>query len=226
MCAGSLDETVAVWDTSLSEDQLDPKSASKNGDDKVFKRQWLYTGHNLGVVSLGVDPTGGLSGAYVNKMSGQEVLRAFARGTTGHLVSDSNIANGMRCACTIRGGIMLMLSVLKNSWHDVPPLPPPPAGTYAGTSTLDSGIRIWSLQDHGTKFAQEFTPTETWAMAFGPTTDNIFSFAVAGGSRNDVTLWTACDTQESEIAAIFNMPQVRHASLKLNQCPRCSALLG
>lgn len=62
--AGSLDETVAVWNTALSDDELKllrPQAgaaAAAKGAANVFPRHHSYTGHSLGVVSVAVDPTG------------------------------------------------------------------------------------------------------------------------------------------------------------------------
>lgn len=69
------------------------------------------------------------------------------------------------------------------------------------------------MHDHTTKYVRECTPTESWGMAFGPTTpEGAVTVALAGGSRNDTSLFRAGGSDECEALATFTMPQVRVCS--------------
>lgn len=64
------------------------------------------------------------------------------------------------------------------------------SGTYAASSSLDSSIRVWNVQDHTSKALIETPPSETWAVAFHPAQDRLL-IAAAGGRSYKVVLWDA-----------------------------------
>lgn len=66
------------------------------------------------------------------------------------------------------------------------------SGTYAASSALDSVIRVWNLKDSSTQAIIETEPSETWSIAFAPTSDKVI-VAAAGGSTNKVKLWEAAE---------------------------------
>lgn len=67
-------------------------------------------------------------------------------------------------------------------------------GTYAASSALDSFIRVWNLAESSTKAVMETPPSETWQICFHPTAETL-TIAAAGGSANEITLWS-CDTAQ------------------------------
>ena len=65
-------------------------------------------------------------------------------------------------------------------------------GTYAASSSLDSFIRVWNLQEASTKAVMETPPSETWAIQFHPTADQL-TVVAAAGSSGGVAVWD-CDS--------------------------------
>lgn len=64
-----------------------------------------------------------------------------------------------------------------------------PNGTYAATSSLDSLIRVWDIEDRQTTLQLlEMTPGECWSIDFSPSIDQMV-LAVAGGSTGNVSIW-------------------------------------
>eukprot|EP00884_Botryococcus_braunii_P017001 jgi/Botrbrau1/3985/Bobra.0365s0057.1 len=61
-------------------------------------------------------------------------------------------------------------------------------GEHAASSALDSFIRVWNLKDTSTLAVIETPPSETWQLAFNPTSDELL-LAAAGGSGNKVVVW-------------------------------------
>uniref|UniRef100_A0A7S0YU27 Anaphase-promoting complex subunit 4 WD40 domain-containing protein n=1 Tax=Polytomella parva TaxID=51329 RepID=A0A7S0YU27_9CHLO len=75
---------------------------------------------------------------------------------------------------------------------------------YAASSSLDSMIRVWDVEDKTRSIAIfESAPTETWAVAFGPSTEEGRHIATAGGTRNSVVIWKLGKT---EIASELQVP--------------------
>ena len=62
-------------------------------------------------------------------------------------------------------------------------------GQHAASSSLDSLIRVWDVNEPSSCISViEMAPTETWAIAFGPS-EGVVDLAVAGGTRKTVVLW-------------------------------------
>ena len=73
-----------------------------------------------------------------------------------------------------------------------------PSGTFAASSSLDSFVRVWYLDDSVTKAVIETPPGETWQIAFPPVSDSSDGgggrpqlIAAAGGASNKVVIWSA-----------------------------------
>ncbi|KAK9833840.1 hypothetical protein WJX74_007448 [Apatococcus lobatus] len=62
------------------------------------------------------------------------------------------------------------------------------SGVWAGSSALDSFIRLWDHNNSSTKAIIETPPSETWQIAFQPNVAEPV-VAAAGGSSNKITLW-------------------------------------
>jgi WD repeat-containing protein 61 len=74
------------------------------------------------------------------------------------------------------------------------------SGTFASSSSLDSFVRVWYLDDSVTKAVIETPPGETWQVAFPPGPSSAGGggpqlIAAAGGASNKVVIWSA-DTAE------------------------------
>ena len=80
------------------------------------------------------------------------------------------------------------------------------SGTFAASSSLDSFVRIWYLDDSVTKAVIETPPGETWQIAFPPVSNDGGPqlIAAAGGASNKVVLWSA-DTAEK--VAEMSLPE-------------------
>eukprot|EP00877_Chromochloris_zofingiensis_P010753 jgi/Chrzof1/5931/Cz16g21010.t1 len=79
-------------------------------------------------------------------------------------------------------------------------------GQYAASSALDSTIRVWDVKTTDTKGIIETPPTETWAIAFGPSTDGTLRLAAAGGSTGTVKIWLIGE-DEPTAEATYELPQ-------------------
>lgn len=64
-------------------------------------------------------------------------------------------------------------------------------GQFAACSALDSIVRVWDPAAAESKFNIEALPTESWGVAFGPTSPDAVRVAVAGGSKGVVTVFAA-----------------------------------
>ncbi len=94
------------------------------------------------------------------------------------------------------------------------------SGQWAGSSALDSFIRVWNTSDSELRSYIETPPSETWQVAFQPHVAEPI-IAAAGGSSNKITLWST-ETQEGSVLRSYNLPAVRsdpsswaHATLSL-----------
>lgn len=74
------------------------------------------------------------------------------------------------------------------------------SGEYAATSSLDSSIRVWSLDTLDTKDVIETNPSETWAVCFNPASESL-QIAAAGGSNNNIALYN-CDQTHVPISSL------------------------
>ena len=79
-----------------------------------------------------------------------------------------------------------------------------PSGTYAVSSSLDSFIRVWNLDNHNTKAVIETAPSETWQVRLHPSGDQLL-VAAAGGSANQITVY---DTDEAKAIQQLALPPV------------------
>lgn len=86
-----------------------------------------------------------------------------------------------------------------------------PSGAYAVSSSLDSFIRVWSLEDHHTKAVIETAPSETWQVKLHPSHDQL-QVAAAGGSSNKIVLYSAEDARVLQQLAL--PPVCKATSLK------------
>ena len=82
------------------------------------------------------------------------------------------------------------------------------SGEYAATSSLDSSIRVWSLDTLDTKDVIETNPSETWAVCFNPASESL-QIAAAGGSNNNIALYN-CDQTHVPISSL-SLPVVGDA---------------
>jgi len=88
-----------------------------------------------------------------------------------------------------------------------------PSGTYAASSSLDSVIRVWSLEDCNTKCLIETQPSETWRIAFGPPAGDSVILAAAGGSTGNVIIHRGGD-QDPVVVSTMQMPAVSGQALQ------------
>ncbi len=82
-----------------------------------------------------------------------------------------------------------------------------PSGTWAGSSALDSFIRVWDITDLSLRAQIETPPSETWQIAFQPNSAEPV-VAAAGGSSNKITLW-GTSTNDGEELRSYRLPVVR-----------------
>ena len=95
-------------------------------------------------------------------------------------------------------------------------------GTFAASSSLDSFVRIWYLDDSVTKAVIETPPGETWQIAFPPSGSNSGGggggggggpqlIAAAGGASNKLVIWSA-DAAEKVAEMALPEPSARAAN--------------
>jgi hypothetical protein len=69
-------------------------------------------------------------------------------------------------------------------------------------------VRVWDPAAAESKFNIESLPTESWGVAFGPTTGDALRVAVAGGSKEGVTVYRG-GVEEPVAEATLALPPVR-----------------
>ena len=79
-------------------------------------------------------------------------------------------------------------------------------GQYAACSSLDSFVRIWDLATSESHITIPSAPTEAWGVALGPCGGGALRVAVAGGSKEAVTLFKARAGDEPEAEATLQLP--------------------
>jgi WD repeat-containing protein 61 len=82
-----------------------------------------------------------------------------------------------------------------------------PSGAYAVTSSLDSMVRVFGIEDKTTKHMLERPPTETWQTVFGAVTPETTQLAVAGGSKGQVYTYRG-SSEEPGLELTLDLPQV------------------
>lgn len=80
------------------------------------------------------------------------------------------------------------------------------AGQYAACSSLDSFVRVWELATTESHVTIQSAPTEAWGCAFGPCGGGALRIAVAGGSKESVTVFRAAAGDEAEAEATMQLP--------------------
>lgn len=80
-----------------------------------------------------------------------------------------------------------------------------PRGEFAASSSLDSFIRIWNIQDHSTKAVLETAPSETWQVKLQQAEDRLL-IAAAGGSSNKIVIY---NVDEAKAVQELKLPPVR-----------------
>jgi WD repeat-containing protein 61 len=100
-------------------------------------------------------------------------------------------------------------------------------GTFAASSSLDSFVRIWHLEDSVTKAVIETPPGETWQIAFPPPSEAINGgpqlIATAGGASNKVVVWSA---DSAEKVAEMALPEPSGVANGAGAAPPSSASGG
>lgn len=82
-----------------------------------------------------------------------------------------------------------------------------PQGAYAVTSSLDSMVRVFGIEDKTTKHMLERPPTETWQTVLGTVTPESTQIAVAGGSKGQVYTYRG-SSEEPGLELTLDLPQV------------------
>eukprot|EP00882_Tetradesmus_deserticola_P027459 GHRQ01030403.1.p1 GENE.GHRQ01030403.1~~GHRQ01030403.1.p1 ORF type:complete len:221 (-),score=16.35 GHRQ01030403.1:100-762(-) len=83
-----------------------------------------------------------------------------------------------------------------------------PSGRYAVSSSLDSTVRVFGLDDDkSVKHLIERQPTETWGTAFGTVTPDSTQLAVAGGSKGQAFVYKGSGEEPAQELAL-DLPQV------------------
>jgi WD40 repeat protein len=99
-----------------------------------------------------------------------------------------------------------------------------PSGRYAVSSSLDSTVRVFGLDDDkGVKHLIERQPTETWGTAFGTVTPDSQQIAVAGGSKGQAFVYKGTGEEPVQQLAL-DLPQV--SSSVCSYCCCCPASSG
>jgi WD40 repeat protein len=81
-------------------------------------------------------------------------------------------------------------------------------GQFAACNALDSIVRVWDPAAAESKFNIEALPTESWGVAFGPVSADAVRIAVAGGSKEVVTVYRA-GAEDPAPEATLSLPAVR-----------------
>jgi WD repeat-containing protein 61 len=83
-----------------------------------------------------------------------------------------------------------------------------PQGDNAITSSLDSMVRVFSIEDRTVKHILERPPTETWQTVLGAVTPESTQLAVAGGSKGHVCTYSCGSTEVPDLQLTLGLPQV------------------
>jgi WD repeat-containing protein 61 len=85
-----------------------------------------------------------------------------------------------------------------------------PQGAYAVTSSLDSMVRVFGIEDKIVKGMIERPPTETWQTVLGAVTPESTQIAVAGGSKGQVYTYRGSPDAASDLPVdvTLDLPQV------------------
>jgi hypothetical protein len=180
LLTGSVDEHVKMWDAAA-----EPQPTA----------QHTFSGYSLGAVSLSVDA----SGQYAACRWGGYRWGVCGCGDLGFL----------RRRCLQQPAKKALHAALRPRG---PPLLPSPAPlpspeTLTGNSALDSVVRVWDPAAAESKFNIESLPTESWGVAFGPVTGDAMRVAVAGGSKEAVTIYRG-GAEEPVAEATLALPPV------------------
>jgi WD repeat-containing protein 61 len=82
------------------------------------------------------------------------------------------------------------------------------SGSSVACCALDSTVRVWDPAAAESKFNIESLPTESWGVAFGPSTRDAVRVAVAGGSKEVVTIYRG-GAEDPVAEATLALPAVR-----------------
>jgi len=97
------------------------------------------------------------------------------------------------------------------------------SGQYAACNALDGTIRVWDPAAAESKFNIETLPTESWGVALGPVSADAMRVAVAGGSKEVVTIYKA-GAEDPAVEATLALPAV--SALRCGWDWACATLRG
>lgn len=81
-------------------------------------------------------------------------------------------------------------------------------GAYAVSSSLDSCVRVFGLEDKSLKYMVERQPTESWEAGFGVVSTETTQIAVAGGSKGQAFTYRG-GAEDPVLELALDLPQVR-----------------
>lgn len=96
------------------------------------------------------------------------------------------------------------------------------SASLAVSSSLDSVIRVFSVEEKAVKHLIERPPTETWGTAFGSVTPESTQLAVAGGSTGRAFTYRG-SCEEPSLEATLDLPQPEGSSQKKERFVLCVA---
>lgn len=99
-----------------------------------------------------------------------------------------------------------------------------PSGSYAASSSLDSMIRVFGIEDRAMKHLLERPPTESWRTVFGAVTPQSTQLAVAGGSTGRVFTYRG-SSEEPALEATLDLPQVCWCVCRWFGASNCQTLI-
>ncbi|WIA42030.1 hypothetical protein OEZ86_009320 [Tetradesmus obliquus] len=98
-----------------------------------------------------------------------------------------------------------------------------PTGRYAVSSSLDSTVRVFGLdEDKSVKHLIERQPTETWGTAFGTVTPDSTQIAVAGGSKGQAFVYKGSGEEPAQELAL-DLPQAEASGARKERFVLCVA---
>uniref|UniRef100_A0A383VP69 Uncharacterized protein n=1 Tax=Tetradesmus obliquus TaxID=3088 RepID=A0A383VP69_TETOB len=98
-----------------------------------------------------------------------------------------------------------------------------PSGRYAVSSSLDSTVRVFGLdEDKSVKHLIERQPTETWGTAFGTVTPDSTQIAVAGGSKGQAFVYKGSGEEPAQELAL-DLPQAEASGARKERFVLCVA---